>query len=366
MAGSLLPWNEKYRPTKIEDVVQSDNIKQLLDENIRTGSMPHYIFYGPPGTGKTTTALCLARELFKEHYKERTIEFNASDDRGINSVRDKIYPRAKEYSESIESADGSMIPRFKIIILDEADTMTSEALDALRVVIEKHSNVTRFIFICNHYNKITDAIKSRCSVVNFKKINNGSVLGRIKYICVNEGLILDDTMIQILIEISGGDMRKVIVAAQRLKFEQDFKNHGSKPICDYTYRELRIISRGINKKIENKYITVADIYKAYSTINLNDAEQILLSTINSDRIQDVQLIAKDVVSTGYPIDSIMSQLNKIICLESHFNKLQAATIILYGAELFLRVKNSANEYLQLLEYLIFIRTFMKGNTNLKY
>ena len=145
-----LPWTEKFRPKKIDDLIQSPHLLEQLKNNIIKKEMPHYLFYGPPGTGKTSSAIVLARELFGNHFVDRTIEFNASDDRGIKAIRDKITVIAKNYVNEIKNDDGTLIPSFKIIILDEADSMTEEAQDALRIIIEKYSTVTRFIFICNY------------------------------------------------------------------------------------------------------------------------------------------------------------------------------------------------------------------------
>ena len=197
-----LPWIEKYRPRKLEDMKQSQNLLDLFINSIKTGNMTHYLFYGPPGTGKTSAILAMGREIFKEHFSNRVIEFNASDDRGINAVREKISNEAKKYVTDIISQDGTKIPPYKIIILDEADSMTDEAQDALRVIIEQYSTVTRFCFICNYISKITDAIKSRCSAVYFKKLSNECMINKLNEISTKESMNLSGKILNTIIWIS--------------------------------------------------------------------------------------------------------------------------------------------------------------------
>ena len=158
-----MQWVEKYRPESLDQITTQYNIIQSLKNGIKTKNIPHLIFYGGPGCGKTSTILALAKELFgKKNYLNRIIELNASDERGINVVREKIKMYAKQ---AINYKDD--MPPWKIIILDEADTMTSDSQFALRRIIEENSKITRFCFICNYHNKIIDPIISRCSIFFF-------------------------------------------------------------------------------------------------------------------------------------------------------------------------------------------------------
>ncbi len=159
-------WIEKFRPKKLKDVISQEEIILSLKKVILTKNIPHLLFFGPSGCGKTSTILALARELFSDKYwEDRVIELNASDERGIKVVRDKIKTYAKN---SINKSDD--IPPWKIIILDEADTMTSDSQFALRKIMEDYSKVTRFCIICNYHNKIIDPIISRCSLFRFRPI----------------------------------------------------------------------------------------------------------------------------------------------------------------------------------------------------
>ena len=204
-----IPWVEKYRPQTMDDIVQQDEVVAALKSTLTKGDLPHLIFHGPPGTGKTSTALALAHELFEgKNMKRRVMELNASDKRGIGSVRTKIKTFA-----SLAVPPGP-VP-YKIIILDEADSMTRDAQNALRRVIETHSAVTRFIFICNYVSKIIDPILSRCAKFRFKSLDRASLVDRLKLIAEKEGLeVAGDDAYETLVDISGGDLRKAITFLQ--------------------------------------------------------------------------------------------------------------------------------------------------------
>lgn len=164
-----VPWVDKYRPQKLADIVYQDDVIKMLNNVLETGNLPHLLFHGYPGTGKTSTILAIARELFgSKKFKERVIELNASDERGINVVRHKIVTLAKS---AVSAKDPNYLcPSYKLIILDEADAMTTEAQSALRKTMEDNSDVTRFCFICNYINQIIDPITSRCVKFRFKPI----------------------------------------------------------------------------------------------------------------------------------------------------------------------------------------------------
>jgi replication factor C subunit 2/4 len=207
--ASNLPWVEKYRPQSIDDIVQQDEVVNALRSTLHKGDLPHLIFHGPPGTGKTSTALALSRTLFKpSELRRRVMELNASDERGINAVRSKV----KQFA-SLAVPPGE-VP-YKIIILDEADSMTRDAQNALRRVIEKYSAVTRFIIICNYVSKIIDPILSRCAKFRFRPLARESLVGRLSFIAENEGLAVEsDDAYEALVDISGGDLRKAITFMQ--------------------------------------------------------------------------------------------------------------------------------------------------------
>lgn len=219
-------WVEKYRPKSLNEVTSQDNIIDSLRKTLFTKNLPHLIFYGPSGCGKTSTILALAKELFgKEYWSDRIIELNASDERGINIVRDKIKMYAKK---SIKYNPN--IPPWKIIILDEADTMTSDSQFALRRIIEEYSNITRFCIICNYHDKIIEPIISRCSLFCFKPISETNIINKLKLITVKEECKFDDNIINKICKFSRGDLRKAINLLQNTN--NSFSNEENDKLLD--------------------------------------------------------------------------------------------------------------------------------------
>lgn len=187
----VVPWVEKYRPSCVDEVAHQDEVVRTLKMCIEQGNLPHLLFHGPPGTGKTTTILALARALYGPTlYRTRILELNASDDRGISVVREKIKTFAQGQVGS-QKAAGYPCPRFKLIILDEADTMTPEAQSALRRIMEAYSKVTRFCLICNYVTRVIEPLASRCAKFRFKPLPTSSMIDRMnhiagKYCCPHE------------------------------------------------------------------------------------------------------------------------------------------------------------------------------------
>ncbi len=195
-------WTEKYRPSQLSDVVgETENIKRLISF-VKEKDIPHLIFAGPQGTGKTSTAIALAIALFGDNWKENFMELNASNDRGIDIIRDNI----KNFAKIKPSNDLG----FKIIFFDEADHLTGDAQAALRRTMEMFYNTTRFIFSCNYSSKIIPPIQSRCVVLRFRPINRESMKARLLDISNKENFKIDNDTLDAIYEISDGDMRKAI------------------------------------------------------------------------------------------------------------------------------------------------------------
>ncbi|MDG6220667.1 MAG: replication factor C small subunit [Candidatus Thermoplasmatota archaeon] len=199
-------WIEKYRPETLNDVIGQEHVVNRLKSYVASNSLPHLMFAGPAGTGKTTCALALAREIFQEDWKSNFHELNASDERGIKTVRVNI----KEYART--AAIGSN--RFKIIFLDEADSLTSEAQAALRRMMEKYTFSTRFILSCNYSSKIIEPIQSRCAVFRFRRLGEEDVKKYIERVTAEEGIKIDDGGMSALLYIAEGDLRKATNALQ--------------------------------------------------------------------------------------------------------------------------------------------------------
>lgn len=175
------------------------------------------LFYGPPGTGKTSTILALAKELFgPEMFRTRVLELNASDERGISIVREKVkdFARMQLSNPPPHYKDKYPCPPYKIIILDEADSMTQDAQSALRRTMETYSKITRFCLICNYVTRIIDPLASRCSKFRFKTLDQGNAKKRLEDIAVNEDVKLEPGAVETLIQCSEGDLRKAITFLQ--------------------------------------------------------------------------------------------------------------------------------------------------------
>ena len=209
-----LPWVEKYRPNDLNSIISHEDILNTLKNLINNNKLPHLIFYGPPGTGKTTTILACAKKIYGENYKSIILELNGSDERGISVVREHI----KEFSNTqiMLSQIMNIKCKYKLVILDEADSMTIDAQFALRRVIENCSNNTRFCIICNYLTKIIPGIQSRCAVLKFSPIQFDDHYKYINNIINLENINISEDCINNIIKISEGDMRKSINILQSL------------------------------------------------------------------------------------------------------------------------------------------------------
>ncbi len=197
-----LLWAEKYRPRSLDDIVNQEEIVTRLKKFVKEKNMPHLLFAGPPGTGKTTAAHALAHDLYGENYQQYLLELNASDERGIDVIRTKV----KEFARSRVPGE---IP-FKIIILDEADNMTADAQQALRRLMEMYTATTRFILIANYPSKIIEPIQSRCAFFRFTPLKKEDVVNRLRWIAEQENVAYDIEALEVIYEVSEGDMRRAI------------------------------------------------------------------------------------------------------------------------------------------------------------
>ncbi|KAG8936488.1 replication factor C subunit 4 [Tulasnella sp. 419] len=201
--GYELPWVEKYRPKELDDIVGNSDTIDRLKVIAREGNCPHIIISGLPGIGKTTSIHCLAHAMLGDAYKEGVLELNASDERGIDVVRNKIKAFAQK---KVTLPPG----RHKFVILDEADSMTAGAQQALRRTMEIYSNTTRFALACNQSNKIIEPIQSRCAILRYAKLKDQEILKRLLEICEAEKVKYNDTGLTALIFTSEGDMRQAV------------------------------------------------------------------------------------------------------------------------------------------------------------
>ncbi|CAM8979063.1 hypothetical protein QQ045_001434 [Rhodiola kirilowii] len=315
---SSQPWVEKYRPKQVKDVAHQDEVVRVLTNTLETTSCPHMLFYGPPGTGKTTTALAIAHQLFgPELYKSRVLELNASDDRGINVVRTKIKSFAAVAVGS-QRYGGYTCPPYKIIILDEADSMTEDAQNALRRTMETYSKVTRFIYICNYISRIIEPLASRCAKFRFKPLSEEIMTSRISYICNEEGINLDSEALSTLSSISQGDLRRAIT---------------------YLQGAARLYGSSITSK---------DLISVSGVIPQN-VVQALFEACKSGNFDTANTEVNNVIAEGYPVSQMLSQLFDVVVEADDITDEQKARICSKLGEVDKRLVDGADEYLQLLD-----------------
>lgn len=202
----ILPWTEKYRPKNLDGVYGQTEAVKSLKAFVKSKNMPNLLFAGPPGVGKTTAALAMAAELFGDNLRGNFAELNASDERGIDVVRGRI----KDFARSIALGD---IP-WKLIFLDESDSLTSEAQHALRRTMESTSGVTRFILSCNYSSRIIEPLQSRCAVFRFLPLQEEDIKKMMEHVAKEESLKVDGDAIKALFYVSEGDMRRALNTLQ--------------------------------------------------------------------------------------------------------------------------------------------------------
>lgn len=199
-------WTERYRPKTLDEIVGHDRIIERLEQYVGDGEVPHMLFAGPSGVGKTATITAFAREEFGSAWESNFHELNASDERGIDTIRDKVkgFARSSPVGES----------GYKIIFLDEADQLSSDAQPALRRIIEDYADITRFFLSCNYQRQIIPALQSRCSVFRFQRLADEDVKGILVGICEEEEIDYEDVALQHIVQEAGGDARSAINSLQ--------------------------------------------------------------------------------------------------------------------------------------------------------
>jgi replication factor C small subunit len=221
-------WVEKYRPTSLKEMIGQESIVPLLRAYAAKRTLPHLLFAGPPGTGKTTAALALARDLYGAEWRQNFLELNASDQRGIDTVRTTI----KEYARTAPLGEVG----FKILFLDEADNLTSDAQASLRRLMERYSGSCRFILSCNYSSRIIDPIQSRCAVFRFRGYSEEALTAQLERIAKAEGKKITPEALQALVTAGFGDMRRTINLLQLTSAHTDsitaetVKEHASVPL----------------------------------------------------------------------------------------------------------------------------------------
>lgn len=270
--NTTIPWIEKYRPTSLNDIISQNDIIDTLKILIKKRCLPHLLFYGPPGTGKTSTITAVAKELYGEYYSSMVLELNASDDRGIEVVRNRIikFVTTKCVFFGDSSIDRENI--FKLVILDETDAMTSDAQAIMRKVVENYTSNARFCLICNYIQNINPALQSRCTRFRFSPLSKINIKDKIKIISSSENIKITEKAINIIIKKSRGDMRKVINLLQstHMAYNNVTERNVNKCAGYPQNKQIRIIFNSlIDKNFLDSYNQIYDIMKNYG-LSLND------------------------------------------------------------------------------------------------
>ena len=315
-----IPWVEKYRPSNLDEIWSQEDVIVPLKKGLKEKNIPHLIFFGPSGCGKTSTILALGKELFGDLYRERVLELNASDERGINVIRDKIKFHSRY---SVKNSKNQDVPSFKIIILDEADTMTPDSQFALRRIMEDHAKITRFCIICNYHNKIIDPIVSRCSMHRFRPIQNDLIIKRLKDICKNENFNCNDKLLKKIVKICRGDLRKAINFLQR---------------CQNIYGD------DINEELLDEISGIIPLKKLEKLVNYAIKK----------KSKKIDKIITNFIRDGYSLVNQMIVLSGIMMNSDKFTSKQKSKISIMISDIDNNLIKGCDEYIQFMRLFYYI------------
>ncbi|MEM5811178.1 MAG: replication factor C small subunit [Candidatus Aenigmatarchaeota archaeon] len=310
-------WAEKYRPIKFDEIINQKHVVERVEAFVKSKNIPHMIFSGPPGCGKTTLSLVIAKELYGESWRQNVLQLNASDERRIEDVRTQV----KEFARTKPIGD---VP-FKIIIMDEADAMTSDAQQALRRIMEDFSSITRFIFTANYSNKIIEPLQSRSAVFRFKALEDKYVLEFIERIEKNEKLKITKNGKEAIIRICEGDLRKVANILQ--------------------------VAASIKKEIDED-----DIYEAASLAKPKEVKEMLDLAVDGKFLEAKKILEELIIKRGLSGSDLISEIHRQII---SLNLSDDAKVVLLEkcGEIDYRISEGANELIQLTSLLASVASF---------
>ena len=312
-------WTEKYRPSKLDEVIGQEHIVKSLKAYVKSGNIPHLLFAGPAGTGKTTCAIALAKEFYGDAWRENFEELNASDERGLDVVRGRIKNFAR-------TAPLGRAP-FKIIFLDEADALTPDAQAALRRTMERYTATCRFILSCNYSSKIIEPIQSRCVVFRFSSINDRDMEKYLQNIAEKEGIEITEEGMKSLIYVARGDMRRAINSLQ--------------------------VAASISNRID------ADtVYRVASVARPESAKALLETALRGDFLKAREMLDKMFIEEGLSGEDIIKGLHGAI-FDVSLHERKKAEIIDRMGEVEFRIVEGSNERIQLEALLAYLASIEK-------
>lgn len=298
----MQPWIEKYRPATLKEITSQQETIRVLSN--ATANLPHMLFYGPPGSGKTSSILALCHSLFFSDFSSRVLQLNASDERGIDIIRTRIKSFAKT------SIKPSSSPPFKIIILDEADSMTHDAQSALRRVMEEYSKITRFCLICNYVTRIIEPITSRCAKFRFESLSVESMFTRLDEIAKLEDMTITKTDILKLIKASDGDMRRGVMYLQAM-------------------RDGKAQVDQVAGLVDDSLIVS------------------LLEGIKNASVDDTMHVVQEIVSKGFNCNQVLAQLTELLITDQDTTSLVRSQIMWRIAHIDKLLVDGCDEFVQL-------------------
>ncbi len=326
------PWVEKFRPRTIDDIAHQEEVVSALRGTISSGDLPNLLFHGPPGTGKTSAILAVARQLWGPGgMRSRVLELNASDERGIDVVRNKIKTfarRAVGGGSAAGGGEGHPCPPFKLIVLDEADSMTDDAQSALRRIMEFHSSSTRFCIICNCVTRIIEPIVSRCARFRFRALPPGAMAARLAQIVAAEGVRLQDAAAvhAAITEVTSGDLRRGVTLLQSC--------------C----------------RLHGPHTTPAHVRDAAAVVPDEEIKRLMYSCHHGSQL-DVEACVLDVLAKGFPALHVVARLSEIACtaaLDPFLDPRSHAAICRKLAVADERLNKDADEFLQLCDVAFYL------------
>ncbi|GAA5862225.1 hypothetical protein JCM3774_004830 [Rhodotorula dairenensis] len=351
------PWVEKYRPKNLGEVSAQDHTVQVLTKTLTSSNLPHMLFYGPPGTGKTSTILALCKQLFgPDLYRSRVLELNASDERGISVVREKIKNFAKT-TVTTNHDPNYPAPPFKIIILDEADSMTQDAQSALRRIMETYSKITRFCLICNYVTRIIEPITSRCSKFRFKPLDTSSTAMRLREICHAEKVDCPEEALDALIKTSDGDLRRAITYLQSAA-----RLHAAtaEPITAVSVQEIGgVVPDPVMRELA-RALGVRDEEEGEGDGDVDMGTRVGKNGAGASRFERVRKAVEKVIREGYSSVQVLSQLHDLVILDPLVSARAKASVAVDLGLADKALTDGADEELQLLNCCARIERAVRG------